>query len=197
MAETKRQSVKKVDGEKMAKGIYEATYSNGTVVTADIRAIWPEFDSAPAMAQRVAIYGWKQKLDDAQALDAGSDVEEYIEELVSTRDAIIAGQWTMRVAGEGVEGGLFARAYAKHHGLALGEAKTKISGLVERNLAANQAKFAGNKEALEKITERAVFNRIRDTALERDAALKAVYDELKAAKGKKKVGPVDMDIVTE
>lgn len=192
MAEGKRTSVKKVDGEKLQAGVYSATFSDGTVVEIDGNALPDD------IKRKLFLYGLKQKLDDSMALDAGSDLSDYIDELTATGESLKTGQWTMRVAGEGVEGGLFARAYAKHNGLSLGDAKAKIAGLVERNLAANQAKFAGNKEALEKITERAVFNRIRDAALERDAGLKAVYEELKAAKGaKKKAGPVDMEITTE
>lgn len=190
-AEGKKQSVKKVDGEALQNGIYRAVFTNGTTVEVDGNSLPEE------IKRKLFLYGLKQKLDDSMALEAGSPVEDYIEELVATRDSLVAGQWTMRVAGEGVEGGLFARAYAKHHGIALGEAKAKIAGLVERNLKANQEKFAGNKEALEKITERAVFNRIRDAALERDPALSGIYEELKAAKGKKKAGGPELEITTD
>ncbi|MFA6047169.1 MAG: hypothetical protein WC718_19460 [Phycisphaerales bacterium] len=186
---TKRTSVKKVDGELLQTGVYQATFADGTVVAVDGNALPDD------IKRKLFLYGLKQKLDDSMALDAGSDLKDYIEELQATGDSLTSGQWTMRVAGEGVEGGLFARAYARHNAISLGDAKAKIAGLVERNLVANQTRFAGNKEALEKITERAVFNRIRDAALERDAGLNTTYQELKAAKGaKKRVGPVEMTV---
>lgn len=188
MSETTKQKVKTVDGAKLAQGIYSATFRDGTVIEVGLQ------DFPAEVIQKLTLYGLKQKLDDAMALDAGSDLKDYQEELTSTIDALRAGQWTMRVAGEGVEGGLFARAYAKHKGIPLGEAKAKISALVEANLKANLDKHAGDKAALEKITERAVFNRLRDAALERDPDLKEVYDELKAAKGKKKAAAVEMEI---
>lgn len=190
MAE-KRQSVKKINGEKLAAGIYEASFTNGTVVTVDSAEFSDE------VKHKLFLYGLKQKLDDAMALDAGSPVEDYIDELTSTVEALKKGQWTMRVAGEGVEGGLFARAYAQRHGLSLADAKGKISALVERNLKANQEAYAGDAKVLEKITERSIFNRLRDAAIERDAELKRVYQELKDKRAAKKAESAEMEITTE
>lgn len=186
--ETKRQSVKKVDGEKLQAGIYSAAFSDGTVIEVSV-------DSFNADIQRkLMLYGLKQKLDDSMALEAGSDLADYQAELASTIEALKGGQWTMRVAGEGVEGGLFARAYAQRHEVSLADAKAKISGLVEKNLKANQELHAGNKKALEAITERSVFNRLRDAALARDSALSGIYEELKAKRAAKKSPGVEMEI---
>jgi hypothetical protein len=193
MAE-KRTSLKKVDGEKMAKGVYSATFNSGTTFEADIRKVWPEFDVAPPMAQRVGIYGLKQKLDDSMA--GVEDEAEAVEEVQSTWDAIVAGQWTMRVAGEGVEGGLFARAYAAFHKIGLSDAKAKIAELVERNLAKNKAAATDEKQR-DAITDRMVFNQLRTKALERYPELGAIYEDLKSKQKKKVSKPkVELDIET-
>lgn len=197
MAEAKRNALKKVDGEKIAAGVYHATFTDGTEFTADVRTVVPDFDGMPEMGKRFLIYGLKQKLDDSMA-GVGS-VEEAAEELNSTWDAITKGNWTLRVPGEGVEGGLFARAYAQRHNLGLGDAKAKISGLVEKNLKANQeARARKPKEQQgDEITERMIFNRLRDAALERDADLKRIYAELKEKRASKKSSGSDLEIVTE
>lgn len=177
--ETKRQSLKKVDGEKMANGIYFATFNGGTEFSADVRKILPDFDGLPEMGKRVVAYGLKQKLDDSMA---GAETEtEAIEEVQSTWEAIEKGQWTIRVAGEGIEGGLFARAYHERHNITLGDAKAKIAALVEKNRNANNA----GKPEKDHVTDRQVFNRLRDVALERDPELKAKYEALKAKKAAK------------
>lgn len=192
MAE-KRTSLKKVDGEKMAKGVYSATFNSGTVFEADIRTVWPDFDAAPPMAQKLGIYGIKQKLDDSMA--GVEDEKEAVEEVQSTWEAITKGQWTMRVAGEGVEGGLFARAYAQFHNISLSDAKAKIADLVERNLAKNKAATADEKQR-EAITDRMVFNQLRTKALERYPEMNTIYEELKAKQKKTSKPKVQLDIET-
>lgn len=201
MAE-KRASIKKVDGEKMAAGIYAALFTNGTSFAADLRdlpvtiegegeqrkvtAVLGEagYSALPEMVRRTMQYGIKQKLDDSMA--GAETVEEAVEEVTSTWDAIKAGNWTMRVAGEGVEGGLFARAYAAVNGIDLSAAKAKIGAMVEKNLAKAQAKEAEKPEGERKeITERQILNAIREVAFERVEGLKAKYDELKEKRGKK------------
>lgn len=174
MAETKRQSIKTVDGEKLKLGIYLAKFKGGAEFVADLSQVNDE------MKARFMQYGLKQKLDDAMA--GADDEADAIAEVTSTWESIVKGQWTLRVAGEGVEGGLFARAYAERHGIPLSDAKAKIGALVEKNTAANNV---GKTEEKDKVTERQVFNRLRDVALERDADLKAKYDELKAKKAAK------------
>lgn len=196
MAEAKRQQLKKVDAEKMAAGVYHAAFTDGTEFTADVRAILPDYDNLPDMGKRVVQYGLKQKLDDSMA---GVDtIAEATEELKSTWEAIVKGQWTIRVPGEGVEGGLFARAYAEFHGIPLSDAKAKISGLVEKNLKANQEAQARKPKGEQKeITERMIFNRLRDVALEKDAGLKAKYEELKAKRATREKARTELEIETE
>lgn len=170
MAE-KRQQLKKVDAEKLLSGIYFAKFTDGTEFAADLADVNPE------MQRRFMLYGLKQKLDDSMA---GSDtIEDAFKELSSTWEAIKGGQWTIRVPGEGVEGGLFAQAYAEFHSISLADAKAKISGLVERNVKLNQEK-AKSKEEAEKVTERRILNSLRDAALERNPGMKVIYDTLKA-----------------
>lgn len=189
MAEAKKQSIKKVDGAALLNGVYKATFSDGTVFEADLSTVKPE------MRARFEQYGLKQKLDDSMA---GADtVEEAIEEVKSTWAAIAAGNWTIRVAGEGVEGGLFARAYAKRHDIPLADAKGKIGGLVEKNVAANKELNANKPDAPE-VTDRMVFNKLRDTMLERDEKLNTIYEELRAEKAKKaKSKPSGVQITLE
>lgn len=187
MAEAKRNSLKKIDAGKMLAGVYFATFLSGVTFAADLREIVPNYDSLSAMAQRTLQYGIKQKLDDSMA--GVDNEEEALEEVSSTWDAIKAGNWTSRVPGEGVEGGLFARAYAAVKEISLADAKAKIGSMVEKNLAANQAR---NPEA--EITERQVFNKIRDVALERDPVLKAKYDELKAKKATRAKAKSDIEV---
>lgn len=213
MADAKRQSLKKIDGAKMAAGVYHATFSNGTIFAADLRdlplafegegearkvtqTMGAMYDALPEMAQRTLQYGLKQKLDDSMA--GAESVEEAIEEIQSTWAAIKAGNWTMRVAGEGVEGGLFARAYAELNGIPLADAKAKIAGLVQKNLAKAQAKEQEKPEAERKeITERAIFNAIRLAALERTEGLAAKYEEIKAKRAKKSAPTARPDIDLE
>jgi len=191
MADGTRISLKTVDAALMATGVYFAKFTSGAEFKADIRtvpglepgAMWDGFDSLPPMAQRTLCYGLKQKLDDSMA--GVDNEEEAIEELKSTWEAILKGNWTSRVPGEGVEGGLFARAYAERHQISLADAKSKISGLVEKNLKANQERNPNPKKG-EEITEKMVFNRIRDVALERDTELAKIYEALKAKKKQKK-----------
>lgn len=185
----KRVSIKTVDAAKLEKGIYSAKFTDGTVVECAIADI-PE-SVREAMLAKFLSYGLKQKLDDSMA--GAENVKTAIEELTSTWGAILKGGWVSRVPGEGVEGGLFARAYAKRHDMSLAESKEHIGKLVEKNLAANRAKYAGQDNAPE-ITDRMVFNRIRDTALERDADLAKIYEDLKNARKKKESGKVDMDV---
>lgn len=193
-AASKRVSLKTVDGAKMAQGVYFAVFTDGTEFKADIRELGIGFDTLPPMVQRVLSYGLKQKLDDSMA--GVDNVEEAVLEVNSTWAAIVAGNWTIRVAGEGAEGGLFARAWAETKGITLADAKGQIGQLVEKNLAANRAKQEGKKDAQE-ITERMVTNRIRAVALERNADLKAKYEELKAKKQAKKSKSADMEIDLE
>jgi hypothetical protein len=178
-ATPRKQAIKTVDGALIAQGIYKATFKDGTVFEADISKVTAE------MQARFTQYGLKQKLDDSMA--GAESVEEAIEEVKSTWDAIVAGNWTIRVAGEGVEGGLFARAYAKRHNVPLADAKAKIGGLVEKNVKANQELNKGKENAPE-VTDRMVFNRLRDTMLERDAELATTYEALRAERAKKSKG---------
>jgi hypothetical protein len=220
MAE-KRQSLKTVDGEQMGKGVYHAKFTDGTEFSADLRdlpqtdaegnvlkgpdgtvlTIRESYDHYPAMVRRTLQYGIKQKLDDSMA--GVETVAEAVEELQSTWAAITSGNWTIRVAGEGVEGGLFARAYAEYHSITLAEAKAKIGKLVETNLAANQKAVEGKKDKDGKqvqITERMVFNKLRDVAFERHPDLKIQYDDLKAkraAKSKSKDSGLQIDLSSE
>lgn len=187
--DAKRNTLKKVDGEQMLKGVYLAAFTDGTTFKADIRELptvdgegKPDggsfgglFDALPPMAQRVMIYGLKQKLDDAQA--GVDNVKDAVEELQSTWDAIKKNAWTLRVPGEGVEGGLFQRAYADWKGIPLSDAKAKISELVARNLKANQEAEQDEKKRAD-ITERRVFNSLRDAMLGRYEPLAAKYKEL-------------------
>jgi hypothetical protein len=201
MAEAKRTALKKVDAAKMAAGVYFAVFTNGTEFSADLRdlpvafegegearkvsqTLGAGYDGLGELVQRTMQYGIKQKLDDSMA--GAESVEEAIEEVQSTWAAIKAGNWTTRVPGEGVEGGLFARAYAAINELTLPEAKAKISAMIEKNLAKAQAKEAAKPEGERKeVSERQVFNAIRDVAFERVEGLKAKYDEIKEKRGKK------------
>lgn len=221
MAE-KRQSLKQVDSEKMAQGIYSAKFTDGTLFEADLRdlplsdgegnlvkdadgnvqRIGAAYDAYPLMVRRTLQYGLKQKLDDSQA--GCETVEEAHEEVKSTWGAILENGWTIRVAGEGVEGGLFARAYSEFYAITLAEAKSRIGKLVEANLAANQKAVQGKKDKDGKqveITERMVFNRLRDVAFEKHPDLKAKYDALKekrAARAKKGTGlSIDLSMPEE
>lgn len=186
---TKRKSIKVVDADLLAQGTYKATFNDGTVVVASLADIKEEHREA--MIAKFLAYGLKQKLDDSMA--GAEDTKEAIEELTSTWDSIVQGGWTSRVPGEGVEGGLFARAYSERHRISLGDAKAKIGTLVAKNLAANVEKNRGKKDAAP-ITERMVLNAIRSAALERDTALNAKYEELKAKKKKKASGKQVLDV---
>lgn len=198
MAE-KRQNIKTVSGEEMAKGVYLAAFADGSNFRADLRElpgpdgapIGAAYDSFPPMVQRTLQYGIKQKLDDSMA--GAESVEEAAEEIRSTWDAIKAGNWTIRVAGEGVEGGLFARAFAAFKGVSLADAKAQIATMVERNLEANRAAIADPKKR-EELTERMVFNKVRETALERYPELKAKYDELREARKSKRGSRSDIKV---
>lgn len=188
MAEAKRNALKKVDAALMAAGVYHAVFTDGQVFHADIRDLpvvneageivgkfGDAFAAVPPMAQRTLIYGLKQKLDDSMA---GSEtIADAVEEIRSTWDAILQNKWTIRVPGEGVEGGLFHRAYAEWKGIPLSDAKAKISDLVERNMEANQ-KAETDEEKRKAITLRRVFNSLRDAMLARYPELDAKYKEL-------------------
>lgn len=198
-----RVPIKKVDAEKMASGVYHATFTDEakTVVAFDLRQLPTAFedvdgkrvvttrlgnayDDLPEIVRRTLQYGIKQKLDDSMA--GAETIAEAIDELKSTAEAILNGNWTVRVPGEGVEGGLFARAYAERHGIPLSDAKAKIAALVERNHAAAVAKEAAKPEAERKeVTERMILNAIRDVARERDPALDAIYKALQEKRAKK------------
>lgn len=210
MAEAKRKQLKKVDGEQMVKGVYLATYEDGTTFRADLRdlpitngegqiigKLGGDYDLFSPMVQRTLQYGIKQKLDDAIA--GVDNVPEAIEEQQSTWDAILGNKWVTRVPGEGVEGGLFARAFAAWKNLSLSDAKAKISELVDRNLKANQeVQAAKPKEDQKEITERMVFNSLRDTYLKRNEALNKIYEDLKAKKAEKaKNRPSSIEITTD
>lgn len=205
---TKRNALKKVDGEKMAAGVYFAVFTSGAEFKADIRDL-PVLDAngniigrfgdegwnaLPPMAQRIVAYGLKQKLDDSMA--GADDEKEALDEVQSTWDAILKNGWTLRVAGEGVEGGLFARAYAEVNQISLSDAKGKIAGLVERNLKANREKLvaAGKQKEADELTDRMVFNKVRDAALEKNLDLKAKYDEFKAKKAKKAKAKSEIEV---
>lgn len=210
MAEAKRKQLKKVDSEQMAVGVYLATYEDGTTFRADLRdlpivdgdgkivgRLGETYDKLSPMVQRTLQYGIKQKLDDAIA--GVDNVPEAVEEQQSTWDAILANKWVTRVPGEGVEGGLFARAFSAWKNLSLSDAKAKISELVDRNLKVNQeAQAAKPKEQQKEITERMVFNSLRDTYLKRNEDLNKIYEDLKAKKAEKaKNRPSGIEITTD
>lgn len=200
MAEAKRNSLKKVNAELMAAGIYAAEFTDGTTFTADIRDVpgkaegttfGEAYDNLPPMIQRTLCYGLKQKLDDAQA--GVDNVPDAVEELKSTWEAILKGAWTLRVPGEGVEGGLFQRAFADWKGMPLSDAKAKIAELVAKNLKANQDAEPDEKKRAD-ITERRVFNSIRDAMLQRYPELAAKYKELQE---KRKSKPKDSGLTID
>lgn len=205
MAEAKRNTLKKVDGEKMAVGVYDAKFTDGRQFVADIRDLpkvdaegkptgekfGADYDALPPMVKRTLSYGLKQKLDDAQA--GCETIDEAYSELESTWQAIVAGNWTIRVAGEGVEGGLFQRAYAEVKGVSLADAKGAIEKLVAKNMTAN-LQAAKTEEEKAKITERRVFNSIRDAMLARNEDLAAKYKELQE---KRKARPKDSGLVID
>lgn len=182
---TERQQIKKVDGEKKALGIYLATFvTSGTVVECDIRKIpglegYDEMLKTAPLAARLAMHGMVQKLDDSAA---GEDEPEAIEEIKATFEMLTKGDWTSRVQGEGIEGGMFARAWMQVKGVSLADAKTAIGQLVEKNFKANvdALKAAGKAKEAEKLTEKQVYNAIRDAALARHLDLNEAYEALKA-----------------
>lgn len=200
MATEKRASLKTVSGEEMAKGVYFAKFVDGSEFRADLRdlptvdaegkvtgKVGSAYDALPPMVQRTLQYGIKQKLDDSMA--GTEDAADALEEVKSTWDAILAGNWTIRVAGEGAEGGLFAKAYSEAFGISLADAKAKISTLVEKNLAANQKLVEGKKDSKGEqvqITERMVLNKIREAILEKHPNVKAAYEALKEKRAQKK-----------
>jgi hypothetical protein len=215
MAEAKRNSLKVVDGPALLSGVYFAKFTDGTEFKADLRdlpTVNPDGsltgtklgDTVDQIAEvcpmffRTVCYGLKQKLDDSMA--GVSDIKDAAEELNSTWDAILKNGWTLRVQGEGVEGGLFARAYAEFKGLSLSDAKLKIGALVEKNVKANKD-AAKTDEERAKVTDRRVFNGLRDRMLERDPGLAKAYEELKAkrdAKAKEKAaGGLEFDTSDE
>jgi hypothetical protein len=172
---TEKQSIKKVSKEKLLAGVYEASFTNGKVVSWDFGKLFPGFADLPndSVVRQTIMYGAKQKLDDSMA--GAADIDEAIEELESTIEALNKGKWTMRVPGEGeAAGGLFARAFAKARNITLADAKTKISEVV----AKNQAK---NPEA----SEKAIVSAIRTTMLQSDAAFAAAYDALQKERQQK------------
>lgn len=193
-AKKERNALKKVDAERMAQGVYSAIFSDGTEFSADLRTICPTYEQLPEMAQRTLCYGLKQKLDDSMA--GVETVEEAVEEVQSTWQAIVEGHWTIRIPGEGVEGGLFARAYAQRHDVSLADAKAKIAAMVEKNLNANRDRLtaAGKKKEADELSERSIFNVVRNVALERDTNLKAIYDDLREKKAKKASKKADVQI---
>ncbi len=124
------------------------------------------------------------------------DLENAPKELTATWEAICKGAWVTRTPGEGAEGGLFATAYSERHGITLGEAKAHIGKLVEKNVAAAKAKQSPEEAADPKkvITERLIFNKIREVALARDEKLSAIYEELKAKQKKKSADKAALEI---
>lgn len=177
-----RQSIKKVNAEKLAGGIYSALFTDGKSIEFDVRAHVPGFDELSEMGKKLLMYGVKQKLDDSMA-DADGDVKVAQEELQSTIDVINAGQWTTRIAGSGETGGLFARALAQSQGITLGQAKEKIALLVEKNKAKNAD-----------ASERAVVNAIRQQLYVSNTAFKTAYDELKAKRENKVSSKIQVDL---
>lgn len=187
-----RQSIKKVDAELKLAGVYKATFVSGAVVQFDIRSIThpPEFagfdfDKLPPIIQRLAVHGMTQKLDDSAA---GEDEPEAIEEIGATAEMLAKGEWTSRVAGDGIEGGIFARAWMQVKGVSLADAKAAIGALVASNHAANveALKAAGNTKEAEKLTEKQVFVAIRKAALARNPELAAAYKALQDKRSTRK-----------
>ena len=198
MAE-KRRSIKKVSAEQLALGIYHATFEDAakTEVKADLRQLFASpdlYEGLAPMVKKTLQYGIKQKLDDSMA-DV-EDVADAIAEVTSTWEAIVKGEWATRVPGEGVEGGLFAKAYAQWKNISLADAKAAISRIITKNLVANREKYKDDKKKLESITEKAVYVRVRLSTLERNADLNTVYEELKAKRKQRAATRTEMEIDT-
>lgn len=169
-----KQSIKKVSKELLLAGIYAATFTTGKEVKYDFGAQYPGFAELPEVSKQGIIYGFKQKLDDSMA--GAADVEEAIEELESTIEALGKGKWTLRVAGEGAgeAGGLFVKAFAQSRGLSLADAKGTLSEVVKKNQEKNP-----------NASERQLVAAIRAQLMQSDTAFAAKYNELQAARAAK------------
>ena len=181
-ANSKRVSIKSVSKEKLATGIYEATYTGGQVVTFDFGALYPGFADLPEVPKNGIIYGWKQKLDDSIA--GAADEAEAVEEQESTVEALKAGKWTTRTPGEGGEaGGLFARALAKARNISLADAKAKLADAVKKN-----------QSATPDASERSIVNAIRTTVLSADPAVAQAYADLQKERAQKLASKIKPDV---
>lgn len=183
-----KSSIKKVDKDALLKGSYTALFTSGKSVSFDFKSLFPNLDELSEVQRGFIVYGVKQKLDDSMA--GAADEAEAIEELESTIGALQQGKWTLRVAGEGGEGGgLFARAYAEAKGISLADAKAKIAEVVKKN-----SELPENAKA----TERSVVNSIRATYLANNAKFAEIYQRMQKERqtktsGKVKVQTTDLD----
>ena len=178
-----RNSIKKVSKEALVTGIYRAEFKDGQVVEFDAKSVFPDFDSMSEVAKQFIRYGVKQKLDDSMA-DVDGDVQLAQEELKSTIEAVLAGKWTTRVAGEGGEnGGLMARALAKWKNISLADAKALITQLIETNMA-----------KLPDATEKSVGAAVRKSLLASQPAFAACYAELQVKRPSKKAETPELDL---
>lgn len=174
-----KQSIKKVSKDELVKGIYAATFTNGKEVRFDFGALYTGFNELPDVAKQGICYGFKQKLDDSMA--GAADVDEAIEELESTVEALGKGKWTLRVAGEGAgeASGIFVKAFAQSRNISLADAKGQLAAIVEKN----QTKNPG-------ASERQLVAAIKTALMQQDTAFAAKYNELqaeRAAKAKSKL----------
>lgn len=178
-----KQSIKKVSKDQLVSGIYEATFTNGKVVSFNFGELFSDFPNLPEVPKQGIVYGFKQKLDDSMA--GAADVDEAIEELESTIEALGKGKWTLRVAGEGAAeaGGLFVKAFSQARGISLADAKTTLADVVKKN----QEK---NKDA----SERAIINAIRAQLLQSDANFAKAYQELQLARQSKAKGKLQIEL---
>jgi hypothetical protein len=178
-----KQSIKKVSKDAMAAGVYRAEFTNGKAVEFPFASIFPEFPNMNDVQKGFIAYGVKQKLDDSMA--GAADIDEAIEELESTIEALNKGKWTLRVAGEGAgeAGGIFARAFAEARGLSLADAKSSIAEVVKKN----QEK---NKDA----SERAILNAVRVALLKQDAKFAEVYNRMQAERAAKSKGKISVEL---
>src|SRR4051812_19609319 len=132
-----KQSIKKVSKEALAAGSYKAIFTNGKEVEFPFVDLFPTYAEMSEVQKGFVAYGVKQKLDDSMA--GAADVDEAIEELESTIEALRKGKWTMRVAGEGAAeaGGLFVRAFSVARGISLADAKAQLAEVVKKNAEKN------------------------------------------------------------
>lgn len=185
-----KNSIKKVNKEALIQGKYRAEFTDGRVIEFDMRTVFPNFDELPEVAKQFVRYGVKQKLDDSIA-DADGDVDVAVEDMQSTIDAIMAGKWTIRIAGEGGEsGGLFAKALAAWKNISLGEAKALVTSMVETNLA----KLNAGKAEKDQISEKAVVSALRNSLKASQPAFASAYAELQSKRKVSKKVATEVDL---